>query len=1427
MNPTILYVDDQQENLDGFRFTFRKEYIIHTALNAAEGFKILEENEISIVISDQRMPDILGTEFLNQIAQKFPHSIRIILTAFADFDAVVGAINKGQVYRFLTKPWNRDEMRMTIENAHEAYLLRKENFKLIRDLREANENLNANNILLQMEIEERKVIEKELHNHKDNLEIIVKDRTKELAASNEELGVINEELQEVNERLSMEIEQRKAIQQSLEESEKKFRSFVEQSSQGTSLIDRNGKILEWNHSMETILGNKKDDVLNRPVWESEVMMHIQRLQSDWSYKTIKDDMLQYIRNIDNAKPLDIEGEIKDEHGNKRFVLLTLFPILTDTMAYVGAFVSDMTQRRQAEEEILNQATALEELNAEYQSLNEELNTYNEELKTVNESLRIEIERRTQTEKLLAESETKFRSFIEQSAEGIIIATTDGKIIEVNQSALEIFNIPKEQLIQGNVWNIQSRFLPENSRNEDAVNRMRKFIDDYFQKEDPGKSYVMEGYYDQEKENIRFIQGNLFKIKSRDQQYIGLTARDLTEKKKSEEELRKHRDHLEELVELRTRELLTTEARLLTLSDNLPGGAIFRGFTDQQGLDHMVYASKGIKEITGLTIEQLKENMVPFFERIHPEDVSAFLEAKTISQNSISTLDIVFRYKRVEDTIQWIQLRTIYSKTTDETVWWDGYAIDITERREAEEQAKERDIVFKNLQELIAPVTGEKLFDTLLLNIEEILHTYSLFVAEFIPETGKLRTLSFSREREIHNNFEYSVTNTPSAKILSDGLVAYNRNIIQAFPKDYSLVEERIDGYVGVALTDSNGKSIGVVVAASRSEIPNLDFAIQILRVFSVRIGAELLRIQKDRELKEREERFSTLFDLSPNMQIITGMDGKIIEANSTFFQYTGLTREETIGSSTVGLKLWDKEDSARLDEEFRKNGRLTNFAGYFIPKKGKKRHVLLSQAPITIKGEPYAISTGVDITERILAEQKLTESEERFRSILQNLSDSIWIVDTNTVILYESPSAVNMLGYKEGELKGRKGLELVHPEDVPEVVHEFNKAVYNNESGTPTLFRVITAAGNYIYVEAISNNQIEHPAIKGIIITLRNVTERIVKDKALRESEQKFRNIFNNSTDAIIISSPDQRILEVNEVVINLSGFTRDELLTKRTMDLATEKSKQDINARFSQIAIEETIPPIEVDFTVRSGDIITTEMTSRLIDYEGGKALLTLIRDITERKKLEKILIDTIIQTEEKERERMAADLHDEVGPLLSSMKMYLNSLVETRDTTKSLYIADQLQLLIKESINAVREISNDLSPHILNNYGLSAAVRATVEAQMQFIHIKLTENLENRRYSPNIEIIFYRIIRELINNTIKHASAKKIDIRMYHREEKMILYYSDNGTGFDWQMMMNSTRKGLGLMNILSRVKSMNGHYSIQTSPGKGFYFELTSPL
>jgi signal transduction histidine kinase len=220
-------------------------------------------------------------------------------------------------------------------------------------------------------------------------------------------------------------------------------------------------------------------------------------------------------------------------------------------------------------------------------------------------------------------------------------------------------------------------------------------------------------------------------------------------------------------------------------------------------------------------------------------------------------------------------------------------------------------------------------------------------------------------------------------------------------------------------------------------------------------------------------------------------------------------------------------------------------------------------------------------------------------------------------------------------------------------------------------------------------------------------------------------------------------------------------------------------------------------------------------------------VRDITERKTLEKKLFETIINTEEKEREKFAGDLHDEVGPLLSSLKMYISLLAETDDKKKKEYITPQIQTLIKEAITSVREISNDLSPHVLNNYGCVAAINSFIGMKRDFINVAFNQNLENVRFAQSIEIVLYRVVKELVNNTIKHAKAFNIEIKMYEEDNFIKLFYKDDGIGFKTDETVNLSSGSIGLLNIMSRVKTVNGKYKISSSKGTGFAFEMTIPL
>jgi len=136
----ILFVDDEQHNLTSFNATFRREYKIFTALSGQEGIEIVKNNNIHLIITDQRMPEMTGIQFLEKIVPEYPHIIRMILTGFSDVEAIINAINTGRVFRYITKPWDENDLRMTIENSRQLSYLQIKNKALVKDLQQKVED---------------------------------------------------------------------------------------------------------------------------------------------------------------------------------------------------------------------------------------------------------------------------------------------------------------------------------------------------------------------------------------------------------------------------------------------------------------------------------------------------------------------------------------------------------------------------------------------------------------------------------------------------------------------------------------------------------------------------------------------------------------------------------------------------------------------------------------------------------------------------------------------------------------------------------------------------------------------------------------------------------------------------------------------------------------------------------------------------------------------------------------------------------------------------------------------------------------------------------------------------------------------------------------------------------------------------------------
>ncbi len=330
---------------------------------------------------------------------------------------------------------------------------------------------------------------------------------------------------------------------------------------------------------------------------------------------------------------------------------------------------------------------------------------------------------------------------------------------------------------------------------------------------------------------------------------------------------------------------------------------------------------------------------------------------------------------------------------------------------------------------------------------------------------------------------------------------------------------------------------------------------------------------------------------------------------------------------------------------------------------------------------------------------------------------------------------------------------------------------------------------------------------------------------ALKESEERFQKLFDSTGDSIFVTDINENIVEINNAACKTLGYSRAELLSMKISDIKTYKYKAAIAENRKKI-YELGTYAFESEHITKNGSVIAVEFLSRLINYKNDRLILSVVRNISHRKELERKILSAVIKAEERERERFAKDMHDGLGPLLSTIKLYVNELKsETLKREEREDLIKSSNELLDEAVNATRTISNNLMPRIINAYGLIKALKEfcnKVNKTNQIIISFETENI-TERLSPDIELILFRVSSELINNTLKHAQANKVLILLVKYDTKIALYYKDDGIGFDTELIMNDAQKGMGLKNIISRVKSINGTYIFSSAPGNGFLIKI----
>ncbi len=295
----------------------------------------------------------------------------------------------------------------------------------------------------------------------------------------------------------------------------------------------------------------------------------------------------------------------------------------------------------------------------------------------------------------------------------------------------------------------------------------------------------------------------------------------------------------------------------------------------------------------------------------------------------------------------------------------------------------------------------------------------------------------------------------------------------------------------------------------------------------------------EKALQESEQRYRNLFE-NANEAMFVAQDGNLVFLNPRTTIMTGYSAEELMASPFIEFIHRDDREMV-IDRHIRrmKGEELHHrYSFRIIHRDGNIRWVELNAVLINWNGKAATLSFMSDITDRKLMEEALREGEERFRSLIQSLSDMIFIIDGNGHFTYESPSVSRILGYEPGYFISKSPFTHIHPDDIDQVAKDLDEVFRAVNPGLPTAFRYQKADNTWVYLEALGSNHYDNPGIQGVVITARDITERKRVESALRKSEAEKTVILESVSDMIFYIDTDMRVIYSNLAMESFFNLT-------------------------------------------------------------------------------------------------------------------------------------------------------------------------------------------------------------------------------------------------------------------------------------------------
>ena len=372
---------------------------------------------------------------------------------------------------------------------------------------------------------------------------------------------------------------------------------------------------------------------------------------------------------------------------------------------------------------------------------------------------------------------------------------------------------------------------------------------------------------------------------------------------------------------------------------------------------------------------------------------------------------------------------------------------------------------------------------------------------------------------------------------------------------------------------------------------------------------------------------------------------------------------------------------------------------------------------------------------------------------------------------------------------------------------------------------------------AIQNAQLFEQSQHYVAELEERIAERKRVEAALRESEERYRELFENARDAMYVHDLEGTYVSVNHAAEKLSGYTREEIVGHKFSEFVASEHINNVRDRFCGKLAQKGETTYEVEVIAKDGRRVPVEVSSRAI-YENGMMIGVqgTARDITERKQAQDALqmfSRQLIEAQEEERRRIARELHDQIGQVLTAVKMNLHTVQRVCSAAEAgAHIKDNIEA-VDEALRLVRDLSVDLRPPLLDDFGLVTALHWYVDryAKRTGLAAEVIVDLigSNERFSRELETACFRIAQEALTNVVRHARAKSVTVRLIKHDNMLYLCVKDDGVGFDPEALQRRAPRAatLGLLGMQERAHTAGGTVEIDSKISKGTEIRLKLPL